>query len=208
MRLPNGLVVWPLRDRPAFTSRKRFALGNQTIYYVRVPARTSARPTARSAPPQAVRGPDSTDLFIALGAVVKRLRRMPLPESTGLDRMHGAGPAPRHIAALLHIAAHEPIGMTELADRLHVSLATMSQVVTELGDWGLVVRTSDEADRRRTLVSVAREHRPVTSAMVEQRLRPLQRALKRLSPDEAAALVCGLTVLAEELDTTMKESTA
>ena len=161
-----------------------------------------------SAPSESAIGnaPDATDLFIAVGAVVKRLRRMPLPGAAGLEKLHGAGPAPRHIAALLHIAANEPIGMSELAERLHVSLATMSQVVTELGDWGLVVRTSDENDRRRTFVSVAAEHRPLTSALVEQRLRPVQRTLDRLSPDDAAALIRGLAVFAEELDTTLKES--
>lgn len=146
--------------------------------------------------------PTPTELFLALGSVVKRLRHNPLP---GADASHAAlgnaQPAPRHIRALLQIATDGPIGMTELADRLHVSLATMSQVVTELGEFGLIERHSDESDRRRTLVSVAAEHRPMTRAIIDQRLRPLQRALRRLEPDEAAALVRGLVVLAEELGT-------
>ena len=144
--------------------------------------------------------PTSTELFIALGAVVKKLRHNPLP---GADQGHsvlaGSQPAPRHIAALLQIATDGPIGMSELADRLNVSLATTSQVVTELGEWGLIERTTDEADRRRTLVSVAAEHRPLTRAIIDQRMRPLQRTLRRLEPDEAAALLRGLLVLAEEL---------
>ena len=145
--------------------------------------------------------PTPTELFVALGSVVKRLRHSPLP---GADQAHGgalagANPAPRHIAALLQIATDGPIGMSELADRLHVSLATMSQVVTELADWGLIERTSDEADRRRTLVSVAAAHRPLTRAIIDQRMRPLQRTLRRLEPDEATALLRGLVVLAEEL---------
>jgi DNA-binding MarR family transcriptional regulator len=147
-----------------------------------------------------VPAPSPTELFLALGSVVKRLRHSPLP---GADQGHallaGAQPAPRHIAALLQIATDGPIGMSELAERLHVSLATASQVVTELADWGLIERTGDEADRRRTLVSVAAEHRPLTRAIIDQRLRPLQRTLRRLEPDEAAALLRGLVVLAEEL---------
>jgi DNA-binding MarR family transcriptional regulator len=75
----------------------------------------------------------------------------------------------------------------------------MSQVVTELGEWGLIERTTDDADRRRTLVSVAAAHRPLTRAIIDQRLRPLQRTLRRLEPDEAAALLRGLVVLADEL---------
>jgi len=145
--------------------------------------------------------PSPTELFLALGSVVKRLRHSPLPGAEhGHAAFGNAQPAPRHIAALLQIATDGPIGMSELADRLHVSLATMSQVVTELGEWGLIERTTDESDRRRTLVSVAAAHRPLTRAIIDQRLRPLQRTLRRLEPDEAAALLRGLVVLAEELD--------
>jgi DNA-binding MarR family transcriptional regulator len=159
--------------------------------------------TASGVTAAAALAPEPTDLFVALGAVVKRLRHNPLPGGDAAhNAFHGANPAPRHIAALLHIAAHGPIGMTELAERLHVSLATMSQVVTELGDWGLVERSTDTDDRRRTLVTVAAEHRPLTRAMLDQRLRPMQRTLRRLEPAEAAALLHGLLILAEELDHT------
>jgi DNA-binding MarR family transcriptional regulator len=146
--------------------------------------------------------PTPTELFLALGSVVKRLRHSPLPGAEhGHAELGNAQPAPRHIAALLQIAADGPIGMSELAEKLHVSLATTSQVVTDLGEWGLIERSTDTADRRRTLVSVAAAHRPLTRAIIDQRLRPLQRTLRRLEPDEAAALLRGLVVLADELDT-------
>jgi DNA-binding MarR family transcriptional regulator len=142
---------------------------------------------------------ESTDLFIALGAVVKRLRNRPLPENPSLL---GRPFAPRHVAAMLQIAQDAPIGMSELAERMNVSLATMSQVVTDLEDWGVVVRTSDPGDRRRTLVSIADEHKANIRTLFDQRLRPLDRALRRLEPDERAALTRGLLVLAEEFDRT------
>lgn len=168
-----------------------------------MPSRTAATAsdTAPAPAPSAASrapAPEATELFIALGAVVKRLRRNPLPNET--TTFVGTSPAPRHIHALLHIAADGPIGMTELAERLNVSLATMSQVVTELGDWGLIERTTDEADRRRTLVSVAPEHRPMIQAILDSRMQPLQSTLRRLSPADSAALVRGLLVLSEELD--------
>jgi len=145
--------------------------------------------------------PDVTEFFIALGAVAKRLRHNPVAGDESLrEALQGRSPAPRHIAALLHVAAAERIGMTDLAEQLGISLATASQVVTDLADWGLVERTTDETDRRRTLVSVAPAHRPTTRALIESRLRPLQRTLRRLEPDERISLVRGLTVLAEELD--------
>lgn len=144
---------------------------------------------------------ESSDLLIALGAVIKRVRSRPLAENSALN---GIPFAPRHVSTLLQIGQDGPIGMSELAATMHVSLATMSQVVTDLDDWGLVERSSDPADRRRTLVSVAPEHRPAIRAIFEQRLRPLDRALRRLEPDERSALIRGLTVLAEELDRTEK----
>jgi DNA-binding MarR family transcriptional regulator len=147
--------------------------------------------------------PDSSDLLIALGAVVKRLKNRPLPEHASL---HGVPFAPRHISTLLQIAQAAPLGMSELAERMNVSLATVSQVVTDLEEWGLVERASDPGDRRRTLVNVAAAHRPTTRLILEQRLRPLDRALRRLEPDERNGLVRGLTVLAEELERTEKQT--
>jgi DNA-binding MarR family transcriptional regulator len=160
-------------------------------------------PRSKTAEPPAVAEavPASTDLYVALAAVVKRLRHNPLPGSErGESALNHADLAQRHVGALLRIAADGPIGMSDLAERLHVSLATMSQLATELADRGLIERTVDPADRRRTFVSVAAEHRPLTEAILDSRLRPLQRALDRLEPAEAAALLRGLFVLADELD--------
>jgi len=141
--------------------------------------------------------PESSDLLFALGRVVRLLKQRPMPEHHSLT---GIPFAPRHVSTLLQISQEAPVGMSELAVRMNVSLATISQVVTDLEEWGLVERTTDPADRRRTLVSVAAEHRPTIRTLFEQRLRPLDRALRRLEPDERTGLIRGLTVLAEELD--------
>jgi DNA-binding MarR family transcriptional regulator len=146
---------------------------------------------------------EATELFFALGDVVKRLRKHPLPQHEGLI---AASPAPRHIAALVQVASEGRIGMSELADRLSVSLATVSQLVTELADWGFVERTTDESDRRRTYVTVAPAHQATIRAIIESRLRPLERTLHRLESDERAVLLRGLTMLAEELDRTHSEA--
>ena len=140
---------------------------------------------------------ESTDLFIALGAVSKRLR---IRQVAAQESLQGIPFAPRHVATLLQIGQDEPVGMSELADLMNVSLATVSQVVTDLEEWGLVERVADPRDRRRTSVRITAEHRPAISAIFEQRLRPLGRTLRRLEPDERTALIRGLQVLAEELD--------
>ena len=152
---------------------------------------------SRRLPPSA----EATDLFIALGAIVKRLRHHPLPNDEALrDAMSGRAPAPRHISALIQVASEERLGMSELAERLSVSLATASQVVSELADWGLVERSTNESDRRRTYVTVAPAHQETIRALLHSRLGPMERTLRRLQPDERAALLRALTVLADELD--------
>ena len=95
-----------------------------------------------------------------------------------------------------------PIGMSELAEQMRVSIATMSQVVSDLESWELVERATDPTDRRRTLVSIAPKHRAAIRTIHEQRLRPLDRALRRLEPDERRTLIRGLDVLREELERT------
>ena len=158
------------------------------------------RPTVASAPTASA---EATELFFAVGAVVKRLRRNPLPEDDGLTvALRGMSPAPRHVLALVQVATDGRIGMSDLAERLSISLATASQLVSELADWGLVERMTDDADRRRTFVSVTPEHAATIRALVDSRLRPLARTLDRLEPDERHALLRGLAVLAEELDQT------
>lgn len=162
-----------------------------------MPRRSAAAPDVAAPTASA----EATELFFAVGAVVKRLRRNPLPDHDGLAAaLQGMSPAPRHVVALVQMATDGPIGMSDLAERLSVSLATASQVVSELADWGLVARTTDDADRRRTIVTVAPEHAATIRALLDSRLRPLQRTLARLEPDEQHALLRGLAVLAEELD--------
>src|SRR3954447_14467295 len=99
-----------------------FASSNQSVYRGRMSSRPTALPAA---PPAPTASAEATELFFAVGTVVKRLRRHPLPGHDDLSAvLHGRSPAPRHIVALVQVAADGPIGMSDLADRLAVSLAT------------------------------------------------------------------------------------
>jgi DNA-binding MarR family transcriptional regulator len=143
----------------------------------------------------------AAELMAAFVTVAKRLQRAPLPVSSHMMAgWRDNPPAPRHVAALLHVVADERMSVTTLAERLGVSLATASQVVTDLESLELVERVDDPADRRRTLIQVAPAHRELTAALLETRLRPVQRALGRMRPAEQRAFVRGLHVMAEELD--------
>jgi DNA-binding MarR family transcriptional regulator len=91
------------------------------------------------------------------------------------------------------------MSVSTLAARLGVSLATASQVVTDLEAADLVERVDDPADRRRTLVRVSDAHRDLADALLDTRLRPVQRALDRMRPAEQRAFVRGLHLVAEEV---------
>jgi DNA-binding MarR family transcriptional regulator len=108
--------------------------------------------------------------------------------------------APRHLGMLALIALEGPLTVSELAGRDGVAVSTASLLVTQLADVGLVVRTEDDRDRRRTVVTVAEDHRRESEVVLEARLGPLRRALEKMGPDRALALVDGLGALVEELE--------
>lgn len=116
-----------------------------------------------------------------------------------------AHPAPRHVAALMQVVAEEGLSVSTLAARLDVSLATASQVVTDLETSGLLERFADPTDRRRTLVRVDERHRELADSLLDTRLRPVQRALDRMRPAEQRAFVRGLELVAEELGSTTND---
>lgn len=132
---------------------------------------------------------------------MKRLERTQIapPDATKEAAWRDAPPAPRHIAALMQIVSDEGMSVSTLASRLGVSLATASQVVTDLDNGGLVERFEDPTDRRRTLIKITESHRTLAEAILDTRLLPVQRALDRLKPAEQRAVVRGLELIAEEL---------
>jgi DNA-binding MarR family transcriptional regulator len=144
----------------------------------------------------------AADLLSALRTVMKRLERTPVPPADAAteEKWREAPPAPRHIAALMQIVSDEGMSVSTLAERLGVSLATASQVVTDLETGGLVQRVEDPADRRRTLITVTDTHRALAQTILDTRLRPVQRALERMKPSEQRAVVRGLQLIADELE--------
>jgi DNA-binding MarR family transcriptional regulator len=133
---------------------------------------------------------------------MKRLERTPVPAGDAATeaKWRDAPPAPRHIAALMLIVSDEGMSVSALAAQLGVSLATASQVVTDLETGGIVQRVEDPGDRRRTLLTISETHRALAQTILDTRLRPVQRALDRMKPAEQRAVVRGLHLIAEELE--------
>ncbi len=108
----------------------------------------------------------------------------------------GGGLGPRHIPVMVVLMLEDEMAVSELAQRLGLSVATISLMTGELARAGLVERREDESDRRRTLVSVSEQYRERLVPLVRERIGPLRRGLERMDPDVRAGFVAGWRILA------------
>ncbi|MGH9214442.1 MAG: MarR family winged helix-turn-helix transcriptional regulator [Acidimicrobiales bacterium] len=93
-------------------------------------------------------------LLLLMPRLVGRIRRTPIP-----DRLRSFSLTPRHLSLLSYLVSDGPMVVNELASRLDVAPTTVSLMVGDLSRQGILERGDDEADRRRTIVSIADEHR-------------------------------------------------
>ncbi|WP_052229790.1 MarR family transcriptional regulator [Streptomyces sp. CT34] len=61
---------------------------------------------------------------------------------------------PSRLAALAELAAHGPLRVGELADRMNIALSTTSRMVDLLDGCGWIARRPDPADQRASLISL------------------------------------------------------
>jgi DNA-binding MarR family transcriptional regulator len=110
---------------------------------------------------------------------------------------HGLGA--RHASALLTVGLYGPMSVTQLANRHNVTLKTASLIAVELERAGLIERREDPADRRRTIVAVAKGKQQAVDEGLSRRAAHLQRTLDRLTRSQRDGLIRGLEMLAEEM---------
>ena len=127
-------------------------------------------------------------------------QRQEVSSPLGLDRaMRAHGLGARHATALLSVALYGPMTITQLATRHHVMVKTASLIAVGLEGAGLIERREDPADRRRTIIAIAKGKERAVDAGLNKRAAPLQRTLDRLTPAQRDGLIASLEVLGEEL---------
>lgn len=131
-------------------------------------------------------------LLPALGIALKR-RRGQLPPA--LQQAGSLGE--RHIVTLISLAVAGPATISELAQRMDMTLAHTSLVAGELAAAGLVERNHDERDRRRIIVSLSEAAKPAVAEMRDRHAAPLRRFLSDLDDDEATRFIDQLTRLVD-----------
>lgn len=118
-------------------------------------------------------------MLLLMPRMVARAKRIKVPaELSSFDL------APRHLSLLSYLLFDGPLGVGELAARLEVAPATVSLMVGDLSRQGILERREDEADRRRTIVSIAAAQRPAISAWLARGADAWRAALDPLTPAE------------------------
>lgn len=116
--------------------------------------------------------------------IVGRAKRLRVP-----DELQEFDLAPRHLSLLAYLLFDGALTVKDLATRLEVAPTTVSLMVGELSRQGILIRTEDEADRRRTIVSIATDRRPAIDAWLARGANAWQEALAPLSPEDRQVVV-------------------
>jgi DNA-binding MarR family transcriptional regulator len=105
---------------------------------------------------------------------------------------------PRHVAVLEQLR-DGPLVVGDLAGRLGLTLSTVSGLLADLDHAGLIDRTPDKADRRRTIVAISPGNKEVVEQWLDGAAAPLARVLDQLSKDERKAFLRAMDLLDREL---------
>jgi DNA-binding MarR family transcriptional regulator len=119
------------------------------------------------------------------------------PASPQVLHRHALGD--RHLRVLIALTAG-PLSVSEVGERLRVTRSSASQLVGELSRAGLVTRTEDERDHRRTIVALAAQHRDEMTRFFDERLAHLRSALTTLTAEERTAFLKGLRATVAALE--------
>lgn len=131
------------------------------------------------------------ELLAAQKVIFRELFRMTMPHWIHIDLSMG------QLRTLMALATLQAVNISTLAETLEVSKPTASTLVDQLVQRGLVERTEDTEDRRRTLVALSTAGSEMM-AQLRQYGPPERMAqwLEAMNPDDLAALTRGTQALA------------
>lgn len=104
--------------------------------------------------------------------------------------------SPGHVQVLISLS-RGPRSVGQLAETVGVSPPAATQLVDKLVEHGVVERRHDQADRRVVLVDYVPGMHEVARRIMEDRRRPIERAINTLTDEEARAFVKGLKLMTE-----------
>ena len=139
----------------------------------------------------------SGDVGVILDALRSIVRELRLASREAEQRVgiHGA-----QLHALRQLAESPSMSLTELADRTHTDISSVSVVVSRLVEQGLVTRKAADDDRRRLALALTARGRGVLRKAPETGSSRLLRAAAHLSDREVHGLAMTLSKLVDGLD--------
>lgn len=97
--------------------------------------------------------------------------------------------SPSQARALAALRRHSHLRPGELADHLHVVPRSVTEVVDDLAERGLVERRPDPRDRRATLVELTPDGRRIAESIAGARTTQAETIFAELSPTDRRHLV-------------------
>ncbi|HXP29153.1 MAG TPA: MarR family transcriptional regulator [Solirubrobacteraceae bacterium] len=158
---------------------------------------TTVHPPSRHA--DQAREDSVLELATLLGSVVRNLKqRADPPPRAFREAFEAHSLGPRHMPVMIAVALGEGSSVSEIARRVGLSVATTSLLVGELSRAGLLERAEDPSDRRRTLVTLHKDHRAVMRRFIRKIVEPMRRTLNSLAPAARDGFLEGSRLLAKE----------
>jgi DNA-binding MarR family transcriptional regulator len=142
---------------------------------------------------------DLQELVRLIRPVIGALKRGSPPPAIFHEAFHRGALGPRHAPVLMVVALEGQLSVSDIAERIDLSLSTTSLLVGELDRAGVLARREDDRDRRRTLVGLSDVYREAADEWLQTRLTPLRRTLERLSPTARAGFLEGWRALQDEM---------
>ena len=140
------------------------------------------------------RSDDVSVILDALRSIVRELR-LASREAEQRVGVHGA-----QLHALRQLADSPTTSLTELAERTHTDISSVSVVVSRLVEQGLVARKSADDDRRRLSLGLTARGRALLRRAPETGNSRLLRAAAHLSDREVHLLASSLAKLVDGLN--------
>lgn len=164
----------------------------------RPPDSASPAPSAPAPPAD-----DTRRILDALRRIVRDLRRAPTEATAATGVAATLGPARLFVLQLL--AEHRTLSVSDLAALAHTDPSSVSVVARELVAAGLVTRSVDPGDQRRTLLTLSATGRAAIRKAPKAIQHKLVAALEALPPARRRTLA---TLLVEVLDATQSDPRA
>ncbi|MFI7697546.1 MarR family transcriptional regulator [Nonomuraea sp. NPDC049480] len=123
-------------------------------------------------------------LLLLMPRMVGRVKRHKVPAE-----LQSLALAPRHLSLLAYLLFDGAMTVNELAARLEVAPTTVSLMVGELSRKGVLERREDDADRRRTIVSIPERRQGAIHEWLGRGAQAWRQALEPLTPEQRRMFV-------------------